>query len=166
MDENNIRLVLWLVFIAVWVVSGLVKKQKDARSVERGDAPGESELREYFGEDEPEDEPHVSQEDEFRKFLRTITGEPEPVKPKKPAAARPAAAGPRPAVSHVKPPEEIVMPRKEAAEKKPLKATPAWGYAAQWGRGKLKDAVVYSAVIGPPRSVSPYSFKRMDRLKS
>jgi hypothetical protein len=162
-DENQIRLILWLVFIAVWVVSGLVKKQRDARSVERGDSPGESELREYFGEDEPEEEPHVSREDEFRKFLRTITGEPEPVKTEKPAAVRPA---PQPVVSHVKPPEEIVMPREEAAVKKALQTTPAGGHAWQWGRGKLKDAVVFSAIIGPPRAVSPYSFKRMDRLRS
>ncbi len=172
MEENLIRLILWLVFIAVWVVSGLAKKRKDDRRVASGEAPDAEELREYFGEDEPEEEPYASQEDEFRKFLRTITGA-EEEKPEvktataaKPPAAKPRTQEPGPAAA----PAAVKTPEPEVVKGFRTGLTagasqPFTRYARDWDKNKLKSAVIYSEILSPPRALRPYRALKRDSFR-
>ncbi len=173
MEENLIRLILWLVFIAVWVVSALAKKRKDDRRVASGEAPDAEELREYFGEDEPEEEPHASGEDEFRKFLRTITGaeeeQPEiktaPAAAHKPAEPRPEEPVPAAARAAVKRPEPAVV--KEFKTGRPVRMSQtSTRYARDWDKNKLQGAVVYSEILSPPRALRPYRAVKRDSFRA
>ncbi len=171
MEENLIRLILWLVFIAVWVVSGLAKKRRDDRRVAGGEDPGPEELREYFGEDEPEEPPHASKEDEFRRFLRTLTGaeEEQPgIKTEtvlKPRSAEPRKVEPGPAVSPVEeekpaPPVPRYKPARPAMMSQPFKK-----YARDWDKNKLRSAVIYSEILAPPRALRPYRALKRDSFR-
>ncbi len=162
-EEGLIRLILWLVFIAIWIISAVAKRHKDMQKVKSGEAPSPEEIREYFGEDEPPEEPHFSQEDEFRKFLRTLTGEPEAEKvpAKKPAPAAVVRPSPEPVISPVAEHVKAERPRAKAVRRKPkiLKDLSAGAYSENWSRRRLKDAIVYSEIVGRPRAMSPYRFR-------
>lgn len=172
MEENLIRLILWLVFIAVWVISGLAKKKRDDRRVASGEAPDAEELREYFGEDEPDEPPHESQEDEFRKFLRTIAG----VEEEKPETPREPSPGPYAARSRIeKPGPEAPPPAREIQEPAvSMGFTPdeprgeprtVRNHALDWDRKKLRSAVIYSEILGPPRALRPYRAVKRDSFR-
>jgi hypothetical protein len=172
LEENLIRLILWLVFIAVWVVSGLAKKRKDDRKVASGEAPDADELREYFGDDEPEEEPHVSEEDEFRKFLRTLTGAGEKspeINPAPPGETK-AAAKPRAAPGPAASPAEEVKPQAAVKAHRPVRpvamSRPFKKYARDWDKNKLRSAVIYSEILGPPRALRPYRAIKRDSFRS
>lgn len=164
MEENLTRLILWLVFIAIWVISGLAKKRKDDRRVASGEAPDAEELREYFGEDEPEEPPHESQEDEFRKFLRTVAGV-EKEKPEAPAAPSPAGPPkeePGPAASPAVP--EISEPA-VSREFRMNEPRAVKNHALDWDRKKLRSAVIYSEILGAPRALRPYRAVKRDSFR-
>lgn len=166
MEENLIRLILWLVFIGVWLVSGIAKKRRDDRKVASGEAPSSEEIREYFGEDEPEEEHHAPQEDEFRKFLRTIAGVEEKRPESSPGAARggkpskpPAGEKTRPAVSYAEPaPGPEYRPKPAPAAPPPERAG--------WGAEKLRKAVIFSEILSPPRALRPYRAVKRDSFRS
>lgn len=165
MEENLIRLILWLVFIVIWLIAGISKKRMDDRRVRSGEAPSAEELREHFGDNEPEEEPYVSQEDEFRKFLRTVTGvEPEKAGAREKAsektpAARPRPQAPGPAAAEGEVPDSGAVQKQEIARIKRHPRPPVRGPE------KLREAVVFFEILSPPRALRQYRAVKRDSFR-
>ena len=168
MEEESLKLILWLVFIAVWIIAAFAKKKRETAegglAEKTGDEGAEGQEEGFPGEE------YIEPQDELARFLRTIAGiEGKPASAKESSEKKTA-----PGVVKKKTPEPVrgaplpvrAAPAKEVVFKefsKPSREKSVSGmlYLEGLDREKLRRGVVLSEVLGPPRAVRPYRPRRV-----
>lgn len=136
--ENLFESIIWLIVIAFWIISGILKK--------RTKQPEEDKRQPY-----PKPPPEPEKRTELEERILEALGFPVP----KPA---PAPAPPlvkkkpklQPVILEKKPAAEIKAPPTPAVIKTEEKAIPA---PLVFSPDKLEEGIILSTILGPPKSI-------------